>query len=411
MVDKEKQIPQGYKDTKVGLIPEGWDCVKLGDIGEMFSGGTPSTQKQEYWKGTIPWVSSSDVLEDKIFQISASRHITQQAITDSATKLVPPHNILIVCRVGVGKVAVNNMAVCTSQDFQSLIVNKKISKVEFVAYILYSLLKRLAIQNQGTAIKGVLKSDLIKLKIPLPPLPEQEGIARVLGCWDRGIDVLGRLITAKKKQKKALMQQLLTGKRRFKEFQGQQWNFVKAGDLFRSFSKKNNNGEILLSATQENGVIPRDMLEGRVTMPEGSTNSYKLVVPGDFIISLRSFQGGLEYSKYRGIVSPAYTVLKPKMKIDDSFYKHYFKSYIFIGHLAVAVIGIRDGKQISYGDFAFLKLPYPIIEEQQKIAAVLNAADREIELLEKRLEALNKQKKGLMQKLLTGRVRLTTITN
>jgi type I restriction enzyme, S subunit len=299
-----------------------------------------------------------------------------------------------------------------NQRVGKLVINKN-ACMDYIYHYLqfYPFVKEMQLLISGTDPPNISSELFERIKVNFPPLPEQEGIARVLGCWDRGIDVLGRLITAKKKQKKALMQQLLTGKRRFKEFQGQQWNFVKAGDLFRSFSKKNNNGEILLSATQENGVIPRDMLEGRVTMPEGSTNSYKLVVPGDFIISLRSFQGGLEYSKYRGIVSPAYTVLKPKMKIDDSFYKHYFKSYIFIGHLAVAVIGIRDGKQISYGDFAFLKLPYPIIEEQQKIAAVLNAADREIELLEKRLEALNKQKKGLMQKLLTGRVRLTTITN
>src|SRR5690606_11710191 len=106
----------------------------------------------------------------------------------------------------------------------------------------------------------------------------------------------------------------------------------------------------------------------RVVMPDGSTQGYKLVVPGNFIISLRSFQGGLEYSSYRGLVSPAYTVLEPIQSIDDEFYKQYYKSYDFIGHLAVAVIGIRDGKQISYEDFSFLKLPYPSLEEQQKIA-------------------------------------------
>jgi type I restriction enzyme, S subunit len=300
MVDKEKQIPQGYKDTKVGLIPEGWDCVKLGDIGEMFSGGTPSTQKQEYWKGTIPWVSSSDVLEDKIFQISASRHITQQAITDSATKLVPPHNILIVCRVGVGKVAVNNMAVCTSQDFQSLIVNKKISKVEFVAYILYSLLKRLAIQNQGTAIKGVLKSDLIKLKIPLPPLPEQEGIARVLGCWDRGIDVLGRLITAKKKQKKALMQQLLTGKRRFKEFQGQQWKEVRLGDVVIIEYGKSPNGILV-----KNGIYNIYGTGGIV----GKTNSALYMKPSILI-------------GRKGTIDKPILISRPFWAIDTTFFCH-----------------------------------------------------------------------------------------
>ena len=245
-----------------------------------------------------------------------------------------------------------------------------------------------------------------KINIPTPSLPEQEKIAEVLGCWDLGIERLEKLIDAKRKMKKGLMQKLLTGKKRFKEFKGQEWKYYKASELFGSFSKKNNDGEELLSATQDRGVIPRRLLEGKVMSPEGSLKGYKLVEPGDFIISLRSFQGGLEYSEYRGLISPAYTVLKPSKEIDNLFYKHYFKSYDFIGHLAVTVIGIRDGKQISYGDFAILKLPYPPIEEQQKIASVLNAADREIELLCDKLDALKNQKKGLMQKLLTGKIRV-----
>lgn len=148
------------------------------------------------------------------------------------------------------------------------------------------------------------------------------------------------------------------------------------------------------------------MLDGRVASPESGTEGYKLVDPGDFVISLRSFQGGLEYSEHRGLVSPAYTVLKPRKVIHDGFYRHDFKSYDFIQRLAVAVIGIRDGKQISYGDFEFVKLPYPPLGEQRRIATILNTADREIGLLRKQLEAFKRQKKGLMQKLLTGEVRV-----
>lgn len=148
------------------------------------------------------------------------------------------------------------------------------------------------------------------------------------------------------------------------------------------------------------------MLEGRVTMPDGTTAGYKLVESGNFVISLRSFQGGLEYSYYRGIVSPAYIVLKPKQKINDEFYKQYFKSYEFIGRLATAVIGIRDGKQISYDDFCIVKIPFPTYEKQTAIAQVLQTTDKEIQLLKTKLEKLKEQKKGLMQVLLTGRKRL-----
>lgn len=243
-------------------------------------------------------------------------------------------------------------------------------------------------------------------KICLPKsLHEQKAIAQVLSTADTAIHTTEKLITQKELRKKWLMQQLLTGKKRLKGFDGE-WRKSGAGDVFKSVTKKGFADEELLSATQDRGMIPRTMLEGRVTMPTTGTEGFKLVEVGDFVISLRSFQGGLEYSYYRGLVSPAYTVLKPKKPINEEFYKQYFKSHDFIGHLAIAVIGIRDGKQISYDDFCTVKIPYPSIEEQTAIAQVLQSADKEISLLKAKAEKLREQKKGLMQVLLTGKVRL-----
>ena len=244
------------------------------------------------------------------------------------------------------------------------------------------------------------------MKLPLPPLPEQTAIANLLSTWDDAIQNTTQLIAQKEQRKKWLMQQLLTGKKRLKGFEKEKWKKLGAGEVFESFTKKGFENEELLSATQDRGIILRSMLEGRVTMPEGTTAGYKLVEPGDFVISLRSFQGGLEYSYYRGIVSPAYIVLKPKKKINDEFYKQYYKSYEFIGRLASSVIGIRDGKQISYDDYCLVKIPYPSFEEQTKIVSILQIADKEIELLQKKLNYLKEQKKGLMQVLLTGKKRL-----
>ncbi len=223
---------------------------------------------------------------------------------------------------------------------------------------------------------------------------------------DRAINKNNSLIAQKELQKKWLMQNLLTGKKRLKGFEKAKWQRSGAGEIFRSVSKKGFSDEELLSATQDRGMIPRTMLESRVTMPTSGTEGFKLVEKGDFIISLRSFQGGLEYSYYRGLVSPAYTVLKPKKKINDEFYKSYFKSYDFIGHLATAVIGIRDGKQISYEDFCFVRIPFPSIDEQTAIAEVLQAADKEIQLLKSKTEKLRDEKRGLMQQLLTGKKRV-----
>jgi len=255
---------------------------------------------------------------------------------------------------------------------------------------------------------GINAEEYGSIKILLPPLPEQKTIAHVLGLMDSAINTNNRLIAQKELQKKWLMQNLLTGKRRLKKFNGE-WNKLGAEEIFKSVSIKGSENEELLSATQDKGIIPRSMLEGRVTMPTNGTESYKLVEPGDFVVSLRSFQGGLEYSYYKGIVSPAYTILKTKKKIDDEFYKQYFKSNDFIGHLAIAVIGIRDGKQISYDDFCTVRIPYPSLDEQTAIAKVLQTADKEIQQLKAKTEKLREQKKGLMQMLLTGKRRLNLL--
>lgn len=242
-------------------------------------------------------------------------------------------------------------------------------------------------------------------QIPLPALNEQVGIRDVLLAWDVAIEKTERLIAAKELRLQAISHQAITARLRINSF-SKRWHLLRADQIFENISRKGYASEPLLSVTQERGVIPRNMLEGRVTMPSGDTNSFKLVEPGNFVISLRSFQGGLEHSAYRGLVSPAYTVLQAKQEIDERFFRHYFKSADFIKRLSVAVIGIRDGKQISYQDFCSIRLPFPPVEEQKAIAAMLDYAEREINMLREQVAAFKKQKRGLMQKLLTGQWRV-----
>lgn len=260
--------------------------------------------------------------------------------------------------------------------------------------------------SMRTGMPKINREDLNRIEILVPPEDEQRRVADILATWDKAIDVIAQYIGAKQQRKRGLTQRLLTGRQRFRAFADMPWPTLKAGEIFQPYSKRNNSDEELLSVTQDQGVVPRSRLDGRVVMPAGETLSFKLVEPGDFIISLRSFQGGIEYSQYRGLVSPAYTVLKPRRTVVDSFYKHLFKSRDFIARLGVAIIGIRDGKQISFEDFAALRLAYPALDEQQRIAEVLDACDSEIMLLTQKLTLLKQQKQGLMQQLLTGRVRV-----
>ncbi|WP_417999898.1 restriction endonuclease subunit S [Kiritimatiella glycovorans] len=146
------------------------------------------------------------------------------------------------------------------------------------------------------------------------------------------------------------------------------WEIEKAKHVFREVVDKGHPDEELLSVTQSQGVVPRSALDISVVMPGGDVSSYKLVQPGDFIISLRSFQGGIEYSACRGIVSPAYVVMRPKRRIHEAFFTYLMKTPRFIAELATAVSGVRQGKNITYEDFSEILVPIPPIEEQVQIA-------------------------------------------
>jgi type I restriction enzyme S subunit len=234
----------------------------------------------------------------------------------------------------------------------------------------------------------------------LPTLPEQKAIADLLYTWDEAIEKTERLIQAKESSLKGQIQKLISQR-------CDSWPHVKPKKIFDTITEKNFPDEELLSVTQDRGVIPRRMLEGRVMSPDGTTASYKLIKRGDFAISLRSFQGGIEYSNYQGIVSPAYTVLRPKIELNSDFYRLFFKSYIFIEkYLNLAVIGIRDGKQISIPDFLSIKIPVPPLEEQKEIVETLAVCQQEIDLLKQLADKYKTQKRGLMQKMLTGEWRV-----
>lgn len=173
---------------------------------------------------------------------------------------------------------------------------------------------------------------------------------------------------------------------------------VRAKDVFKNHTDKKHNGDLeILAATQENGIVPRSQIGIDIQCSEEGVNGYKKVSKGDFVISLRSFQGGIEYSEYDGIVSPAYTVLQPVREISDGYYRNYFKTDSFTQRLNGAVYGIRDGKQIGYQDFGDMYIHCPPIDEQKKIAEVLSCCDRVIELKQQLIAELQRLKSGFLQ--------------
>jgi type I restriction enzyme S subunit len=411
----EKKIPSGYKASPFGTIPSDWDVKELKDVCLKIQDGNYGGEypkMEEFIEKGIPFLTSKaiggegEINEQKIDFITPEKHAQ---LKKAQLKL---NDILFTNRgANVGTIGLVDERIAHGNIGPQLTLLRSNEGIVYYMF-LKETMKSFIVQNQvrtqdsGSAMNFFGIGDTSKFKLLIPPLPEQTAIANLLSTWDKAIQTTNTLIEQKQNRKKWLMQMLLTGKRRLKGFEKEKWVKLGAGEVFESFTKKGFETEELLSATQDRGIIPRSMLVGRVTMPEGTTAGYKLVEPGDFVISLRSFQGGLEYSNYRGIVSPAYIVLKPKKKICEEFYKQYYKSYEFIGRLATAVIGIRDGKQISYDDYCLVRIPYPSYEEQIEISKVLQVSDKEIQLLQNKLDQLKEQKKGLMQILLTGKKRL-----
>lgn len=193
---------QGFTDA--------WEQRELGEIAtETYGGGTPKTSNEEFWKGDIPWIQSSDLIDECLFDVSPRKCISQEAVSKSATKLVPQNSIAIVTRVGVGKLAFMPFSYATSQDFLSL-SGLKIDP-EFTVYALYKMMQSVSNEVQGTSIKGVTKDELLTKKIIFPSCNEQKKIGAYLHNLDSLITLHQRKKEVITNQRKTLQQYLLNG--------------------------------------------------------------------------------------------------------------------------------------------------------------------------------------------------------
>lgn len=194
-----------FKDENGQDYPD-WEERRLGEIASFQGGGTPSKEVSSYWSGDIPWVSSSDILEGQTAAPSISRYITETAIRESATKIVPKASVLIVSRVGVGKIAVADRDLCTSQDFCNLVLHEGIP--QFIAKSLLFNRRKIMALVQGTSIGGVTSDDLRQFKLFFPAINEQRKIADFLSAIDAKINHVSNELEQAKLFKKGLLQQM-----------------------------------------------------------------------------------------------------------------------------------------------------------------------------------------------------------
>ena len=398
-------VPEGYKRTKSGIYPEDWTEYTLGDI---------YTERKEPGNESLPLlmvsihsgVSDGEVdeadLPKKVKRIEDKSQYKRAATGDLV------FNMMRAWQGAIGTVRTEGMV---SPAYIVAEPNKLVDPL-FMDYLMRTPRMVGTIHKQSYGVTDfrlrLYWDSFAPIHCVLPSVPEQEKIGEAVDIQNKIIDLKEKLLAEKQRQKKYLMQQLLTGKKRLPGFDSE-WLYVRANQIFKNVTDKKHDGKLeVLSATQDRGIIPRSQVDIDIKYAEESLMGYKKVVKGNYVISLRSFQGGIEYSEYTGIVSPAYTVLTSIYPIEDNYYKQFFKSVDYINRLNIAVYGIRDGKQISYDDFGRIKIPYPPLEEQEAIAAVLTTADKEIEILKHAIEQEKQKKKALMQLLLTGIVRVNT---
>ena len=192
------------------------------------------------------------------------------------------------------------------------------------------------------------------------------------------------------------------------------WKVVKAKHIFNQRVNKGNEKVVLLAASQALGMIPQDKIEGAVKV-KNDTNlqTFKTVCKNDFVISLRSFQGGFEISKYEGVCSPAYKVFYSITEICHRYFKRLFKSTVFISKMNSIASGIRDGRNIAYEDFSQAYIPFPPLSEQEAIAAYLDEKTTLIDTLisdiHRQIEQLKKYRKIIIHDAVTGRVKVPEV--
>ena len=388
-----------------------WSLAKLKDICGFIGGGTPSKEIEDFWCGNIPWISSSDLTESSIWKINITRHITPEAVTKSATQICPSNSILVVSRVGVGKVAIAPVEVCTSQDFTNLVCRKHDAR--FLAYYIQSKMKMMAEKTQGTSIKGVTVEDIAQIEIKLPPREEQTSIAVALSDIDSLISSLQKLIEKKRAIKQGAMQELLTGKKRLPGFRGE-WEKGLLGDIC----------DIVNGGTPATSIsefwhgkilwcIPTDITscttkyiyntESKITESGLKSSSATLLPKGALLLCSRATIGEVRIAGNEICTNQGFKSLVAHESICNEWL--YYMVHIFRFKMMERAIG-STFLEISKKDLSELDIAVPTFPEQCAIAQVLSDMDDEIGQLEKKLAKCQQIKQGMIQELLTGRIRL-----
>lgn len=393
-----KILPQGYKESPLGIIPKEWEVKRLGEICTFLDSQRIPIKDADRGKmqGKYPYYGASGIID-----------YVNDYIFDDDLILLGEDGANIIMRstplafLVSGKVWINNHAhvLKTKSGFSRYYVCNYLESLSYDKY------------NTGTAQPKLNREVCEKIPVLLPPKKEQNRLSELFTTWDTAIEKQSELIEKLKLRKRALMQQLLTGKKRLLGFSGE-WKHVPIKSFANEQSNRNVDGinYIVLSCTKYDGLVPSLEYFGK-QIYSNDLSSYKIIPQGHFAYATNHIEEGsvgYQSSYENGLISPMYTVfVTNKGKVNDTFLYAVLKSH----HLIYLYKSMMEGSinrrgGLRWNPFSTIKIDLPSLEEQNAIASVLIKADKEIELAKDKLANLQYQKRGLMQQLLTGKKRV-----
>lgn len=401
------------------MVPEGWDESLLDKVAGRKSGHTPDKKRPEYWNGGIKWVSLADSgeLDDGLIS-ETDKEISELGIANSSAVLLPKGTVVLSRDAGVGKSAILGERMAVSQHFIAWECDGPSQLHNWFLYYWLQMKKGFfERQAVGSTIKTIGLPLFKKLRIQHPPYAEQKKIAEILSTWDRAIEVAEAQLVCARTQKRALMQQLLTGRRRFPEFEGQEWKEVRLGNLVevnprtKAMADISEISFIKMEAVSEDGRLISPVVQEFAKSKKGFTQ----FAEGDVLVAKITpcFENGkgchaVGLTNGRGAGSTEFLVLRAKIAADQRFVFHIVNSIPFRGRGELNMQGSAGQRRVPPD---FIRL-YPVFAPQdqaarKKIADVLDSCDDEIVSYEAQIAKLRTEKQALMQQLLTGKRRVS----
>ena len=386
-----------------------WEQRKLGDVASSFDYGLNAAATE--YDGQNKYLRITDI-DDETHEFSKSDLTTPLADLAMSADYLLKESDLLFARTGasVGKTYLyrqfDGMVYFAGFLIRARIGEGADPEFAYQATLTDAYKKYVAITSQRSGQPGVNAQEYADYQLMLPSKTEQQQIGMTLRSLDDLITLHQRKYDKLVVFKKSMLEKMFpkdgesVPEIRFAGFTDP-WEQRKASEVFQIVDDRGHPTLPVLSATQNQGMIYRDDSGRYIGHDESNEIGYKRVLPGDFVVHLRSFQGGFAHSQYEGITSPAYTVFRAKEPTShsDRFWKHWFMSEHFIAGLSTVTYGIRDGRSISVDEFMNTFLAFPAVEEQAAISRLLDYLDSLITLHQRKLELLRNIKKSLLDKM------------